>query len=325
MYIQIMKEMLRQAVKRPLTSILARCERAALARTPDCRYPPIFLLGVPRSGTTLLYQLLIHCFELSYFCNVAERHSRYAATMTSLFRSLIRRARIDFENDYGHTPGLRGPSEGLDIWHRWFPDGYVDHTHLTPRARIELRRTIAAIQAAVGAPFLNKDPHHCVRIRALNVAFPRCIYVYIHRDPAANAASLLNMRLRRAARGQGCLSTWISVKPKEYVGLAQSDPITQVCGQVHYCARNALEDLRALPRERYVIVSYERMCADPEGSVASICSLARANGIRLDQRKSTPDRFRQPEPVAISDADRELIRTRLAQFGDQTPLPTICK
>ena len=36
--------------------------------------PPIFIIGPPRSGSTLLYQVLTSYFDLSYFKNL---HSKY--------------------------------------------------------------------------------------------------------------------------------------------------------------------------------------------------------------------------------------------------------
>jgi len=35
-------------------------------------YPPIFIVGAPRSGSTLLYQLLAYYYNFSYFTNYSS-------------------------------------------------------------------------------------------------------------------------------------------------------------------------------------------------------------------------------------------------------------
>lgn len=303
----------RRIIRRPMALILARCERALLDKAAPLRYPPVFVLGVPRSGSTLLYQILVHSFEVSYFCNAAEEHSSYPATVTRIYRSRIRKYHTDFVNNYGVTKLRQGPNEGIDIWSRWFPpDTYVDEHSLAASGAGEGQRTVAAVSTLISAPFVNKDPRHCGRVRALNAVFPGCLFVFIRRDPVANAASILNVRRKRAARGQGDLATWISVKPREYARISQHGYITQICGQVYYCARNGLDDLTAVAAERHLIVSYEELCADPRGEVDRIAAFAQTNGVPLRQRLSPPVSFPSPPPAPIPKADREALGAQLA-------------
>ncbi len=263
---------------------------------------------------------MVHCFETSYFCNAATEHSRYPAAVTRMLRSRIRRYRVEFVSDYGQSRGASAPSEGLDIWHRWFPDGYVDERYLSIDAANDLQRTVRAVAAVLKAPFVNKDPHHCVRLRALDTVLPGCLFLYIHRDPMANAASILNVRMKRADQGQGDLSTWISVKPKEYAGIAQDGYITQICGQVYYCARNALDDLKAVAQGRYLMVSYEDLCADPGREVDRIRAFARTNGVPVHQREHPPALFPKPRPPPIPEADREAIRLQFVKLCGEPEL-----
>lgn len=315
----------RRIISRPVALILARCERALLDKTAPLRYPPVFVLGVPRSGTTLLYQVLVHSFEVAYFCNAAEEHSHYPATVTRVYRSRIRKYRTDFASNYGVTKRRHGPSEGIGIWSRWFPpDTYADEHCLSASGADEGRRTVAAVSTLVKSPFVNKDPRHCGRVRALNALFPGCLFVYMRRDAVANAASILNVRRKRAARGEGDVTTWISVKPKEYASISRVGHISQICGQVYYCARNALDDLTAVAADRHLIVSYEELCAEPRREVDRIAAFSQTYGVPLRQRLSPPVSFPPPPPVPVPEADREAIRAQFAElhhrsgFGSST-------
>jgi len=46
--------------------------RADSGDTP-LRYPPLFIIGPPRTGSTLLYQLVVQRFDVGYLAN---RHCR---------------------------------------------------------------------------------------------------------------------------------------------------------------------------------------------------------------------------------------------------------
>ena len=39
----------------------------------DIVQPFVFVVGAPRSGTTLLTQVIAHCFDAGYICNLTAR------------------------------------------------------------------------------------------------------------------------------------------------------------------------------------------------------------------------------------------------------------
>ena len=51
--------------------------------------PPIFIIGAPRSGSTLLYQVLINNFKLSYIPNISSIFYKYSYLITSSSKTLI--------------------------------------------------------------------------------------------------------------------------------------------------------------------------------------------------------------------------------------------
>jgi len=306
----------RSALRLTLRPAAARAERLLLNRAAPLRVPPIYLLGVPRSGTTLLYQLLAHCFRVAYFCNAAEAHSRYAALMTYWMRARIRVHETDFTSEYGRARGPEAPSEGLDIWRRFFPEGYVDDRYLDARAADTLRRIISAVSGILAAPFVNKDPNHCPRVRALDALFPGTLYVYVYRDPVATAASLLTIRRNRVARGEIELGTWTSVRPREYDRFRDLDVVGQISGQVHCAALNALNDLRAVAADRWIGIRYETLCADPRGTMSRIAAFLAERGAPLERRHPAPSSFSAALGGAVSPADRETIqREFVRRFG----------
>jgi hypothetical protein len=299
----------------PVKRVLDRYEQALLGRAAPQRYPPIFILGPPRSGTTLLYQLVVNSFDVSYICNVVDEHPRYAATLTWLLRRGIRRYRSGFQSNYGRTRSMFGPSEGRRIWHRWFPDGYVDQSYLTQQASRSIQQTVGALSEALQAPFVNKDPHHCVRVKALNLLFPEALFVVITRDPIATAESMLRVRRTRAERGDASIDTWMSVKPKEFPRLRSAGHIAQVCGQAHYCAQNALDDLLAVAPRRFLLVSYADLCNTTRQTVGTIGSFLQSHGAPAVARAEVPTSFAPSAGVELPEEDRRAIRACMLEIG----------
>src|SRR5262249_22455123 len=61
-------------------------ERVALWKTWRLERPVVFVLGLPRSGTTLVSQYLAHRFEVAYWTNGVGRHPRAPLVTTWLDR-----------------------------------------------------------------------------------------------------------------------------------------------------------------------------------------------------------------------------------------------
>jgi hypothetical protein len=303
-------------IKQPARWALRQCERAILNSAGSFYDAPIFILGPPRSGTTVLYQLVVNCLEVSYFCNAAEAHPDFPVTITRILRSRTRRYETDYTSTYSKTQGACGPSEGRCIWGRWFLEDqrYVDEHHLSAATITDIQRTITAMSIVMEAPFVNKDPYHCVRVRALNAIFPRSLFIYVTRDPIAIAESLLQIRIERIQRGEIDLSTWVAVKPKEYPMLRTQGHIGQICGQVYYCHKNALKDLDAVAPRRWVEVVYEALCNQPDRELERIAAFLQENGVTVQRRRKPPVSLQRSRAPNIPQQEREAIRVGLTQL-----------
>lgn len=107
-------------------------------------YPPVFIIGPPRSGTTLLYQILIDRYRFAYFTNFTANFYETPISAFWIAAKLFPDAQLgDYASRYGRTQGWRGPHECGAFWYRWFPRG--EHVYVppgaTPKAHLrELRR-----------------------------------------------------------------------------------------------------------------------------------------------------------------------------------------
>ncbi|MFE3105278.1 sulfotransferase family protein [Nocardia tengchongensis] len=183
----------------------------AIAQMPIDK--PIFVLGLPRSGTTLLHNLLaLHpqltaptYWELRHpvtprGLSTAELVDDVDASLTALYRSAPMLRSI-------HAQAAQSPDEctwllanelasmvftfAFDI-----PD-YLDwllSTNLTDAFSGHRRQLQHIRWRRPGATLVLKDPYHALYLDELNTVYPDARYIYLHRSPADVLSSLCSLR-----------------------------------------------------------------------------------------------------------------------------------
>ena len=232
----------------------------------DPDLPPIFIIGAPRSGTTLIYQAFIYYFDVAYMTNLMAElyHAPILATALSKFGG----SQNEFESLYGKTSGLWGPHEGGQFWYRWFPRAprvYVGPNEMSQSAKSSLAKTVHKMSQIAGRPIFFKNTFHSMRIAPLLEIFPQCLFIICHRDPADTAQSILQARMQNF----GSPEPWWSVPPREFSIIKHHPYWDQVVEQVYYCYRQIEMDRKLAP-ERFLDLSYKEFCQQPNGSLERV-------------------------------------------------------
>ncbi len=247
--------------------VLRAAERALVARSRPFAAPRLFILGLPRSGTTLVYQYIVHRLKVAYLTNGVGRFP-YAPCLTTWFQTRThRRYRSDFASSFGRVYGAMAPREAGGFWGRYFdPHRYQSPADIPAEAADELRRTVACIQGIHGGrPFVNKNVRHMQRIGALDAIFDGAFFLVVSRSLADVALSLLRARYQV----QDDPSAWWSVRPPddEFEALRALPPAGQVAGQIRSLGARLETDLGRLPEERVLRLEYQHFCAAPDSVV----------------------------------------------------------
>jgi len=257
-----------------------------IARLPRKRLDrPIFIVGVPRSGTS------IFC---TYFG--ANRHLAHWS-----------------EAQAGWDPHWRRPN----VSHRW------TEARATPKEIRRVENNFAYFTWWKKCKrFLNKCPRNSLRLPFIMKAFPDAKIIYIERDPRAVVNSLVNETRRDTLRSADPLGNF--ARPDDWKAIiAHENDVERFALMVKSIHETLAEDFaRCVPTDQVFRVSYEDFANDCRGVIRRACvfcdvptdeeALGAQVQERLENRNYKWAQQRTAEEIAIMD---RLLTPMVVQLG----------
>ncbi len=260
-------EALRQAVVRPAVNVeVAKKNGAApkaVAAKPTVRavepvvtaQPPVFIIAAPRSGSTMLFELLARSPDAATVGG--ESHE--------VFESI---PALHPANRDWHSNRLTAADATPDVV-------AALRTNFTTRLRDRDGNAAPAT-----ARLLEKTPKNALRIPFLAAAFPNARFIFLTRDARENVSSILDAWRSQLFVTYNELPGWergekwsLALVPgwRDFMDL----PLAEVAArQLRAINERALDDLAALPQERWTLVTYDEVLADPNATAARLCKFA---------------------------------------------------
>ncbi|MBU2538845.1 MAG: sulfotransferase [Proteobacteria bacterium] len=270
-------------------------------------HPPIFIIGAPRSGSTLLMQILTEAFDVGYISNLHCLFYGAPSLIEKWFHPTKDRPQSDYHSKHGVTKGWASPAECGAWWYRFFrrKPAYVTLGDVDGVKMRCFRRSLAALISAFGRPLLFKNMYVALRLDPLLAHVPEALIIVIKRDVVDNAHSLLEVRKRVF----GCYEQWWSMEPPGCEGLKKLPPARQVVEQIVRINELIEEDRRAFANqpECFFSIQYEDLCHDVHGELARLESFFRSHNVHLQRRHEVPRTFVCKNDVGIpADLSREV-------------------
>jgi len=164
---------------------------------------PIFIIGVPRTGTTFLYNRLCFHPDVAWFSHLdlkywipkkdQEKYKKLYTKMKADNKPIPRREESLFV--FGTKQGypLKGtdkvPIEAETLWRPFLEAGSRD---VSMKNRVEVIKIIEKfISDQKKSRFLNKAPQNSMRAFAIQKVFPDSKFIHTIRDPRAVVASMI--------------------------------------------------------------------------------------------------------------------------------------
>jgi len=262
-------------------------------------YKPIFIIGCPRSGTTLLYQILRLHSEVAYITpvtNVVFGKKRlffekpYMVNFLHFiidklpYRYIPNRYRGPYDGSL-YLKNLPETNEGHRIWNYFIKK--KDHHYLNEddvsKEFFNYLRDVVTYHLEIFNKdrFLTKNPQYSLGIKFLNKIFPDSLFVHIVRDGRAVVNSIL--KRRRETRGE---VFWWGAKPPNWREIKKINTLKQISMQylsiINIIDRDANE---VLSQERYYLIKYEHLINNPKVEIEKLLEfleLRKENYINID-------------------------------------------
>lgn len=253
-----------------------------LSETDPAALPIIYIVGAPRSGTTLLSQLCSRHLPVGYVDNIMARFWRRPLVGIRLSRTLlgdVGRAAISLTSRHGVTQDIGGPHEFGYFWRHWLALDEAPTHKLSARALAGLdanglRQTLREqILGEFAAPVVFKNVICGLQAEYLSRVHPSSLFVWIRRDIQEVLRSILKCRHER----YGNYAAWWSLKPSNFSQLLTIDnPAQQVLEQIRSCEAEFAAEL-SKPGVHTLPVDYAQLLADPGAVLRRICDTVRSN------------------------------------------------
>ncbi len=266
-----------------LNLLLAPHEREQLDLDAPEVYPTLHVVGSPRSGTTLLYQVIASALDVGYVNNLSAAFWLAPTYGVRLARKLgVDRLSSSFSSAFGRTSGVAEPHEFGYFWshHLRYPDmRQRDAQHEATIDWPVLRATIIAMAGAQGRPMTFKPMLMAWHMRAMLGHMPRSAFVWISRPARETALSLIKMR--RSLYGDE--TRWASLHP--HAPELDGEPVwRQVAAQVVLIEKQIGQVADELGPEHVLTVPYSHLCAQPDAVVTDVARLMGSKGHTPERR-----------------------------------------
>jgi len=271
---------------------------------------PIFIIGVPRTGTTLLHSILCAHDQLAWFSHQdiknwisdLEHHQIYdyynwlKSTKKKIPMTeealLVFGKRLGYGlKQFGHPPKgtTKIPIEGEIFWRKYFGSEYVRNIPLDKKILLA-KDLLETIKKQSKPRFVCKAPQNSMRLFAIKKIFSDAKFINVSRDPRAVVNSMLQRN-----KEEGKWKPNIQIKNK--TSYASLDLVGKFSTLYKEVTESIYEFMIKNP-DNFITVEYEDLISDPVkvvNKVIKFCELDERNPKKLMPpiRKNTIEKWKK--------------------------------
>lgn len=224
------------------------------------KHQPVFIIGAPRTGSTILYQTLTNQLDVLYVDNlVCKFYKNFFFGFWLSDKLFKQKAHNCFKSNHGDTSscGPHAPSECGGFWYRWLTVDrhFIDYDDITEEMIEQIRDEITAVINCFDKPLVFKNLNAGQRLRLLQKCFPDAKFIFLKRDPLFTAQSIL-----KAKRKVGISDDifW-SVMPSNVKELEKLNSYEQIIKQIYFLEKQIIEDRKLFDEKNILMVNYKEL------------------------------------------------------------------
>ena len=301
---------IKNTILRPLNYILGPLQNNWLHKK-DLKYldlyPPVFIIGPPRSGTTVLYQLLCKHTNFSYINNFIGDWYRIPILAAKAHITLFQDGdELELNSNFGKSKNHYGPNEFGEFWYKYFSKTHF-FKYQNNKTTDKLKMEIAAITKIYEKPLILKNVVNSMRIEPLSDIFNNSTFIVIKRDKLDNAQSILNARISLHNNKN---HQWSVTTPsmRDNPGLPFYKDIINQLDDIQLNIESAL---KRLGNDKFIFIEYENLCDNTPKVLKSILQKLSYKGLNLSEKGQIPRKLNFSTGKKVSDLDYKLLKEEI--------------
>ncbi len=307
-------------------------------RTGKKEYPPVFISGLARAGTTILMRTF---YETGAFRSLTYRDMPFVL-MPGLWKALSTAFHQHTpEKERAHGDGIAvnfdSPEAFEEVfWKTFTADDYLFRDHLSPhvvnKAVLEqFRQFVGQVVASTDQPeqqrYLSKNNNNILRLGSIRRAFPDAVIIVPFRDPVQQAISLLQQHTQFCALHQGDSFSrdymeWLghhefggTQRPFQFGGRWRVTAINNHPENINYWLALWINTYRYLldtAPVHTVFVGFEELCRNPQEVIGVLFSKVNLSGDHF----SLAGKIKAPQSKQDDGIEQELKHKALQTYHD---------
>jgi hypothetical protein len=224
------------------------------------KHQPVFIIGAPRTGSTILYQTITNQLDVLYVDNLTCRFNKNFFFGFWLSNKLFKqKAHNCFKSNHGNTSkcGLHAPSECGEFWYRWLPTDrhFIDYEDINDDMVEQVRKEITTVINYFDKPLVFKNLNAGQRLRLLQKCFPDAKFIFSKRDTIFTAQSILKAKRKLNLEDD---KYW-GILSKNFKELEKLNYSEQIVKQIFYIEKQIHEDIKLFNDSCFLTVDYLKM------------------------------------------------------------------
>lgn len=224
------------------------------------KFNACFIIGLPRTGSTLLQQILISHSRYGYISNLIAKFWKNPSVGILIHKQLETKNYLsNFESHFGLTNGIYEPHE-----FGWF---WKENLKLTKLERIndvlnwsKVNKSICKITQAFGKTVLFDSPYISSNFYLASQKIRNAKYIIIQRNLWNICNSICIARIKK----MGNLNDYWGPKPIDYKEISKfRSPLDQVVKQVLSLSNEIKRGLKNIPKENILTLNLKQIREKP--------------------------------------------------------------